>query len=86
MVTFAHNIIYISTVIFGAFLVVIGLYGFIMVLLRKWPIGMAFATLAAAVFGGALVIWASKDFTGDKLLIDTIGTWAKTFLTEEMAP
>jgi len=82
MSTFVGNIIFIATFAFSAALVVFGLLMVTGVLRGHDTAGKVLTTIGGVLLAAAIVIWASTDFKGDKLLITTVGNWIRTILTE----
>jgi len=84
MSTFVGNIVFIATFAFSAALVVFGLLMVTGVLRGHDTAGKVLTTIGGVLLAAAIVIWASTDFQGDKLLITTVGNWIRTILTEPL--
>ena len=84
MFTFVANIIVLATFAFAAALVVLGLLMVTGVMRGSETVGKALTTIGGVILTATLVIWASEDFSGDKMLITTIGKWIETILTEPL--
>ena len=84
MSTFVGNIIFIATFAFSAALVVFGLLMVTGVLRGHETAGKVLTTIGGVLLAGAIGIWASQDFSGNKMLITTVGNWIETILTEPL--
>jgi len=84
MSTFVANVIFIATFAFSAALVLFGLLMVVGVLRGHETSGKVLTTIGAVLLAAAIVIWASRDFSGDKILITTVGNWIETILTEPL--
>ena len=84
MSTFVANVIFIATFAFSAALVLFGLLMVVGVLRGHETAGKFLTTIGAVLLAAAIVIWASRDFSGDKILITTVGNWIETILTEPL--
>ncbi|AHB40183.1 TPA: hypothetical protein DHW62_00140 [candidate division WWE3 bacterium] len=84
MSTFVANVIFIATFAFSAALVLFGLLMVVGVLRGHETAGKVLTTIGAVLLAAAIVIWASRDFSGDKILITTVGNWIETILTEPL--
>lgn len=85
MTTLVQNLIFLGILIFAAGLIIWGLLGssgFLGVLRGKATVGVALMAVGGAILGAAAVIWAANDFTGDRILITTVGNWIEQILTE----
>ena len=81
MDTLSTNIMYYAVMFFAAALVVIAFIRLIKDLREDAPIGKALLALAGVILGAALVIWASRDFKGNQVLVDIVGNWIIDFFT-----
>lgn len=84
MSTFVNNLIYLSILVFAAFLVIFGMVKLVKVLKGDGEIGPALLSIGGVVLGAGLVIWAASDFNGDRIIITTVGGWIRTILTEPL--